>query len=206
MAKRRTLTSEVKFGKIRKQIVDSFKGQLRGLKGCEGGCLNGSGRDGVCFYGQSFQASSPPPLDGVNELPGCHPRGPAQSTWAGSPTLDVFTTSISQAKALNMYIVVSADSASKSPQLESKREGAWERKREGERASCFAVDDSAWDRHSRRSVRLPPNNVPLPPCPGRFHKATEHRYSSLTGAELTPKVDTMLRCSGKSLEHTSASL
>ena len=70
-----------------------------------------------------------------------------------------------------------------------------EKEKGRERALCFAVDDPAWD-HRRRSARLS-INVALPPCPERFHKVTEHCYSSLTGAELTPNVDTMLCCSGK---------
>ena len=128
MAKRRTLTWEVEFGKIRKQIVDSFKTQRRGLMGCEAGCSNGSGRDRVCFYGRSFQASSPWWGEWAVRLP---PAGSAQSSDLSWITLGMFTANISQAKALTEYIVESADSASKSPQSESKREREREREREG---------------------------------------------------------------------------
>ena len=89
--------------------------------GCEAGCLNGSGRDRVHL--RPIVSDVFPRLDRMNELPGCHPRAlPCLPEL--DHTLDLFTTSISQAKGAYQYIVESADSASKSPQPEAKREGA----------------------------------------------------------------------------------
>ena len=112
MAKRRTLTSEVEFGKIRKQIVDSFKTQLRGLMGCEAGC---SLRSRSCALLRPIASGGLPRLDGVNELPGCHPRA-----LPSLPELDHTHGRVNHeyqpSKCAYQYVVESADSASKSPQ------------------------------------------------------------------------------------------
>ena len=145
--KDRTLTSGAEFGKIRKQIVDSFKSQLRGLMGYEAGFLNGPGRDRVRFYyvtADRFRRLPPPWLGGwAARLP---PAGHASSrlylSWITAHSGRVHHD-YQPSKGAYQYVVESADSASKLPQLESKRErgSLGEKERERERALCFAMDD-----------------------------------------------------------------